>query len=100
MGKEQAGRRPRSNGFVVVTAAALSVVSFAAVVAVSALGLGLLDEARRLWLRALELDPDLSIVRDNLDDLARSPAEREGPWPFLLDQLIPDSLIGDLRSCA
>ncbi|MBV9848865.1 MAG: tetratricopeptide repeat protein [Armatimonadetes bacterium] len=66
--------------------------------AVAALRLGREEEARRHWKRALELAPGLALARENLQDLARPPAERNGPWPFPFQNWITAKATGDLAS--
>lgn len=59
-----------------------------------------LDEektARQHWQTALKLDPHLSVARENLADLARPQWERHAPWPFVLQQWVPQSLFADLE---
>ena len=57
------------------------------------------DETRadELWRRALKLDPGLQTARENLDDLAEPPEQREGPWSFSLPNLCPQAWLERLR---
>ena len=54
--------------------------------AVACMRLDRLDEARHLWNKALDLKPDLSLARENLDDCWKPVSDREGPWPFELSR--------------
>jgi len=64
--------------------------------AVAALRLGREAEARRLWLKALDIAPALDIARDNLSDLSKPVGERHAPWPFPLAHWVPKQVIDDL----
>jgi len=64
--------------------------------AVATLRLGRTDEARRLWKEALRLSPGLSIAAENVADLSRPAAEREGPWPFPFNNWISTEVVGSL----
>jgi predicted Zn-dependent protease len=60
---------------------------------VAAFRLGQETEARGHWKEALRHRPGFDLAQDNLDDLRRPVAEREGPWPFSLAHWIPRRVI-------
>ena len=45
--------------------------------------------ARNYWRKALELDPDQVLAKENQDDLDRPVSEREGPWAYTIDYWLP-----------
>ncbi len=61
--------------------------------AVACWRLGREKEARRLWKQALKLKPGFSLVQDQLDDLARPPSQRNGPWTYPLPNWVAESTI-------
>ena len=69
---------------------------FLHLVAVAKNNLGQEGEARRLWQKALELDPGFVWARQNLDDLKKPIGERNGPWAFSLYEWIPEKTIDEL----
>lgn len=64
--------------------------------AVAALRQGHEAEARRLWLRAIELNPGLELARANLSDLRKPIGERHAPWPFNFNQWVSQTAINSL----
>ena len=64
---------------------------------VAALGLGDEKLARKRWQKALQLDPELSIARENLSELLLPPWQRYAPYPFALQQWLPATLTTDLQ---
>jgi tetratricopeptide (TPR) repeat protein len=62
-------------------------------VAVSECMLGNEKAARERWQRALKIDPSLDLASKNLDDLRKPVHERNGPWPFFIQQVIPLNVI-------
>ncbi len=64
---------------------------------VAALGLGDKKLARTRWQKALQLDPELSIARENLNELLLPPWQWYAPWPFGLQQWVPANLFTDLQ---
>ncbi|MBT9312363.1 tetratricopeptide repeat protein [Leptothoe kymatousa] len=56
--------------------------------------------ARHQWTLALELYPDLTVARENLDDFDITPTFKEGPWPFELNSWVENSVYQDLRQVA
>ena len=65
-------------------------------VAVAAQRRGDGKRARRLWRRALELDPGLDVAADNLDDLDLPAGRRNGPWAFHTDHWIGEALVDEM----
>jgi Tfp pilus assembly protein PilF len=65
-------------------------------VAVAALRQGDSKRARRLWQRALDLDPGLDIAAENLDDLEMPAEERNGPWAFYTDTWLGETLTDEM----
>lgn len=57
-------------------------------VAVATLRLGDEARAKSLWKKSLQLDPHLTVARENLDDLRKPVGERQGPWALTLDNFI------------
>jgi tetratricopeptide (TPR) repeat protein len=64
--------------------------------AVAAHRLGRTAEAKRLWKMALDALPELDLASDNLEDLELPPEERNAPWPFGLQEWLPDTTVKDL----
>ena len=52
----------------------------------AAMHLGREKDARRFWKTALEINPRFSWTTENLADLDKPPAERNGPWAFPFTQ--------------
>ncbi len=50
--------------------------------AVAMLRLGREQEGRHAWQRALEIQPDFGLARENLNDLREPAGQRHAPWPF------------------
>lgn len=69
---------------------------FLHLVAVVKYNLGQDAEARRLWQKALEIDPGFVRARQNLDDLEKPVGERNAPWAFSLYDWIPEKTINEL----
>ena len=61
--------------------------------AVASWRLGKEKDARHLWKEALKLDPGFSLAKDQLDDLAQPPSQRNGPWAFPLPNWIAENTI-------
>ncbi|MGD1853542.1 MAG: tetratricopeptide repeat protein [Leptolyngbyaceae cyanobacterium] len=57
-------------------------------------------QARQQWNLALELYPDLTVAKENLDDFDMTSTFREGPWAFELNGWVEKSLYRDLRQIA
>lgn len=57
-------------------------------------------QARRLFRAALEFDPNMSLARDNLEDLDAPIDERTGPWSFAFGQWIPEQWVEDILNRA
>lgn len=66
---------------------------FLHLVAVASWRLGKEKEARRMWKEALKLEPGFSLAQDQLDDLAQTPSQRNGPWAFPLPNWVADSTL-------
>jgi len=64
--------------------------------AVAALRLDRVAEAKRLWKMALDVSPEFDLAVDNLEDLDLPPEERNGPWPFAVQEWLPETTIKDL----
>jgi Flp pilus assembly protein TadD len=64
--------------------------------AAATLRLGNAADADRWWHRAVELQPSLSIARENLEDRRKPVEQRHGPWPFAMNQWLPKKTIDDL----
>jgi tetratricopeptide (TPR) repeat protein len=58
---------------------------------------GRVSEAKELWTKSHSICPGLDLVCENLDDLRRPAGEREGPWPFSMNQWFPRRLVDDMR---
>lgn len=54
------------------------------------------DQARKLWQKALERDPNFYLTRANLDDLNHPVSQRHSPWPFPLANWISKPSVDDL----
>ncbi|MCT7952359.1 tetratricopeptide repeat protein [Ancylothrix sp. C2] len=54
------------------------------------------DQARKIWQKALEIDPNFYLTRVNLNDLNQPVSQRHSPWPFPLANWISQSTIDDL----
>lgn len=55
-------------------------------------------EAKRLWRRALRINPDFDLARDNLEDAQLPVGERHGPWSYGIDYWIHWSDIEQLQA--
>ena len=64
--------------------------------AVSALRLGLEDDARRHWQHALKMEPGFQLVQDNLSDLRQPIGQRNGPWAFGMGNWLTQKAVADL----
>jgi Flp pilus assembly protein TadD len=64
--------------------------------AVAAWRLNQEDRARELWRRCLEEAPGFDLAKANLADLRRTVGERNGPWAFSLDYLLPRKAIEEM----
>jgi len=69
-------------------------------VAVSALRLGRESEARRYWNKALKINPNFSLTKENLDELKKPANERNAPWAFPFSTWFPYKIIQELLSLA
>ncbi len=54
------------------------------------------DRARKIWQKALEVDPSFYLTRTNLDDLNQPVSQRHSPWPFPLANWISKASVDDL----
>lgn len=54
------------------------------------------DQARKIWQKALEIDPNFYLTRTNLNDLNQPVSQRHSPWPFPLANWISQSSVDDL----
>lgn len=61
--------------------------------AVAAMRLGRENDARRLWKRAVKLQPGLDVARANLEDSNKPVGQRHAPWPCDLDHWLPEALV-------
>jgi tetratricopeptide (TPR) repeat protein len=50
-------------------------------------------EAQDFWRKALEISPNFTPARVNLDDLQRPPAERSGAWYFSIREWVPQKTV-------
>jgi tetratricopeptide (TPR) repeat protein len=55
--------------------------------------LGKEKDARRLWKEALKLEPGFRLAKEQLDDLALPPDQRNGPWAFPLPNWVAEGTI-------
>ena len=55
-------------------------------------------EARGYWNKAVELDPDFHLARDNFNDSWKPWAEREGPWAFAAPLWTSPRTIAEFRT--
>jgi tetratricopeptide (TPR) repeat protein len=69
-------------------------------VAVSAHRLGRESEARRYWNKALKIDPNFSLAKENLDELKKPANERNAPWGFAFSTWFSHKIIQELLSLA
>lgn len=51
---------------------------------------------RKLWQKALEIDPNFYLTQNNLNDLNQPISQRHSPWPFPLANWISQPTIDDL----
>ncbi|MGH7137296.1 MAG: tetratricopeptide repeat protein, partial [Pirellulales bacterium] len=56
------------------------------------------NEAHGQWNKALELDPDFDLARDNVNDSWKPWAEREGPWAFAAPLWTSPRTIAEFRA--
>lgn len=68
--------------------------------AVSAWRLGDEKEARRIWQRLAQLDPQLEIARANQTDLKKPVGERHAPWSLTISDWLPVEYATDLKQLA
>lgn len=57
---------------------------------------GDLEAARHLWQQALEYSPEFEAVQENLADLEKPPAERNGPYAFPFHEWLSPRALEDL----
>lgn len=62
-------------------------------VAASECLLGKEKQARARWQRALKINPHFEPAQENLDDLKKPAHERNGPWAFSIQQMLPQNII-------
>lgn len=58
---------------------------------------GQVAAAREAWQAALKLAPNLSVARDNLEDLGREAGQRHGPWTFALTDFVSGQVLALFR---
>jgi tetratricopeptide (TPR) repeat protein len=68
--------------------------------AVAAFRLGSEDDARRQWRDARRRSPGFSLAADSLADLDRPAEDQEGPWPFPMQEVLPEKVVRDLQGTA
>jgi tetratricopeptide (TPR) repeat protein len=68
--------------------------------AVSAYRLGRESEARRYWNRALKINPNFSLVTENLDELKKPANEQNAPWAFSFSTWFSHKVIRELLHLA
>lgn len=64
--------------------------------AVAALRLGNETGARQHWQHALKLQPGFDLAQQNLADLKKKVGQREGPWPFALDEWLSRQTLDEM----
>lgn len=64
---------------------------------VAALEMGDENLARTRWKAALKLNSHLGMAQENLRDLSNPQWERHAPWPYPMQQWLPQTFLGDLR---
>ena len=62
----------------------------------AAMRLGQVDEARRCWTRALKIDPEFDITKENQADQKLPLGERNGPWAFSIRYWVPPETLVEL----
>ena len=63
--------------------------------AVASLRLGREAEAKKMWKRALKMQPGHSLASESLQDLKQPVGQRHAPWPFpLANWLLPSAIEG------
>lgn len=62
-------------------------------VAASECLLGKEKQARAHWQRALKINANFKPAQENLDDLKKPAHERNGPWAFSVQQMLPQNII-------
>jgi len=68
--------------------------------AVSAYRLGRESEAHRYWNKALKINPNFSLVTENLDELKKPTNEQNAPWAFSFSTWFSHQIIQELLSLA
>ncbi len=53
-------------------------------------------EARAHWQRALKINANFKPAQENLDDLKKPVHERNGPWAFPIEQMLPQNTIREM----
>jgi tetratricopeptide (TPR) repeat protein len=69
-------------------------------IAVSAYRLGRESEAHRYWNKALKVNPNFSLTKENLDELKKPVNERNAPWAFPFSTWFSQKIIQELLSLA
>ncbi|MBI4750011.1 MAG: hypothetical protein HY774_16110 [Acidobacteria bacterium] len=64
--------------------------------AVAQVGVGAIQQAKKLWREAVKHNPAELLYQENLDDLSKPEGERQGPVPFPLNLWLTDSTINAL----
>ena len=68
--------------------------------AVATLRQGDEKQAKKYWQQALKYEPNFSLARENLTDLALPADERHGPWPFEFRRWVSQQAIEDIKQLA
>ncbi len=66
--------------------------------AAAAARLGQEKEAVRYWKKALEIQPNLNVARENLADMKKPVGQRHAPWAFDLNEWLPRKIVVDVAN--
>jgi len=64
--------------------------------AVAYLRLGHAKQAQQHWKRALQINPQIPFVQENLDDLKKPVSERHAPWAYGLTYWLSQAIVDDI----